>query len=421
MNHPPKDVERLVADLFRRASGRLTAVLTRRFGPQHLSLAEDAVQDALMRALHTWPFSGVPDEPEGWLFRVAVNRGLDVLRHETLARDKLNLIARDDDLARRVPEPSIDDELAMMFMCCHPALPHAARIALTLKTVGGLSVDEIAAAFLSAPPTIAQRLVRAKAQIRDEKLPFEVPGPDELPERLSSVLDVIYLLFNEGYSAHGGENLTRAELCNEAIRLARLLLANPRTALPHVHALLALMLFHAARLPARTDAAGDMLLLSEQDRGRWDHAMTAEAFHHFEASFADAKTAVHVEAAIASVHAAAGPGVTDWPRICFMYDELMALKPTPIIALNRAVAIGMARGPDAGLRELEAISGEPQLANYHLLPAAQGAFWLRAGEGRKAAACYRQALAMNCTPPERRFLERQLACCAFVPADPISA
>jgi RNA polymerase sigma-70 factor (ECF subfamily) len=421
MTAPPKDVERLVADLFRRASGRLTAALTRRFGPQHLSLAEDAVQDALMRALQSWPFTGVPGEPERWLFRAAVNRGLDALRHETLARDKADLIAHDADLARRVPDGGVDDELAMMFMCCHPSVPHAARIALTLKTVGGLGVDEIAAAFLAEPPTIAQRLVRAKAVIRDGRLPFEVPGPDELPERLSSVLDVLYLLFNEGYNAHGGENLTRAELCNEAIRLARLLLANPRTALPHVHALLALMLFHAARLPARTDAAGDILLLGEQDRGRWDADMTAEAFRRFEASFAGPKTALHVEAAIASVHAAAGTGPTDWSRICFMYDELMALKPTPVKALNRAIAIGMAQGSEAGLRALESVSGEPQLANYHLLPSAQGAFWLKAGEIQKAAMCYRAALTKPCTPPERRFLERELARCADASPDPISA
>ena len=324
----------------------MVASLARRFGSQHLGLAEEAVQEALMRALQSWPYSGMPEAPENWLFRVALNCGLDALRRESLGREKVEAIAAITDLnhAQALQSHAIDDELAMMFMCCHPALPHDARIALTLKTVGGLSVDEIAAAFLCEPSTIAQRLVRAKKQIRDQRLPIEVPSQNAVPERLASVLDVLYLLFNEGYSAHGGENAIRADLCNEAIRLMRLLLAAPRTTLPHVHALLALMLFHAARFPARTTTDGDILLLDEQDRTQWDQTITTEAFRHFEASFEGPKTSYHIEAAIASFHALAPhPTDTDWRHVCVLYDELMAFKPTPITALNRAVALGMAQ------------------------------------------------------------------------------
>ena len=392
----------------------MVAIMTRRFGPQHLGLAEEAVQDALMRAMQNWPFKGVPDEPERWLFRVALNCGLDALRRDNLGRDKLEAFTHVYDFAGQAIGAfnDIDDELAMMFMCCHPDLPYNARIALTLKVVGGLGVHEIAASFLTEPATIAQRLVRAKKQIRDQRLPLEIPNADDLPERMESLLDVLYLLFNEGYSAHGGEVLIKAELCYEAIRLTRLLLASSRTALPHVHALLALMLFQGARLSARTNAYGHLLLLDEQDRTLWDRPMIAAAFEHFEVSFAGPKTAYHVEAAIASVHAAsANPATTDWTQLCAMYDELMSLKPSPITALNRAIAFGMAQGPDAGLKALDQLEGESQLASYHFLPAARGAYWLKAGNGANAAECFREALDKPCSLPERRFLERQLARC----------
>ena len=402
----------MVADLFRRASGRMVASLARRFGPQYLGLAEEAVQEALMRALQTWSFHGVPDKPEAWLFRVAVNRALDALRRETNAREKNNELLLGSDLMAAPHDfanDNVDDELAMIFMCCHPALPHASRLALTLKTVGGLSVEEIAAAFLSEPATIAQRLVRAKKQIRDQRLPLDVPRTDELAERLASVLDVLYLLFNEGYSAHGGDNLIRADLCAEAIRLTRLLLASPKTGQTQVHALLALMLFQAARLPARVGEGGDLLLLADQDRARWDDAMTAQAFGHFEKSMSGVKTAFHVEAAIASVHAAASsPAATDWPAIRDFYDELVVLKPSPVTALNRAVAIGMAEGAGQCLAALQPLLTEPALAEYHLLASAMAAMWAQAGNTAKAAHFYREALRKPCSAPERRFLQRQL-------------
>jgi RNA polymerase sigma-70 factor (ECF subfamily) len=420
----PVRVERLVGDLFRRASGRMVSSLARRLGAHRLDVAEEAVQEALARALQTWPYTGIPDQPESWLFRVAVNVALDVLRREIGARAKCGPLAEAEVLRLSGPEASndVDDELAMMFMCCHPALAYAARLALTLKTVGGLSVGEIAAAFLTDAATVAQRIVRAKKQIREQRLPLDVPTADEMPQRLSSVLEAIYLLFNEGYAAHGGENVVRAELCAEAIRLARLLVAAPRCDLPLVRALLALMLFQAARLPARTSEAGELLLLDEQDRSRWNGALTAEAFGHFERSLAGEKTPFHVEAAIASVHAAApGPDAVDWARVRALYDELMVLKPSPITALNRAVSIGLADGPAQGLEALQPLLHEPALANYHLLAAAMAALWAKAGDARRAAQFYREALRKPCSGPERRFLERQLARCearagvAFLP------
>ncbi|MDX2221280.1 MAG: sigma-70 family RNA polymerase sigma factor [Rhodospirillaceae bacterium] len=404
----------LVDDLFRRAAGRMVSRLARVLGPGRLDLAEDAVQDALIRALQRWPYTGVPDRPEAWLFTVARNAARDRLRRAETGAEMYAELAR---LNEAPPEPpadaSVDDELAMMFMCCHPDLPHAARVALTLKTVGGLSVDEIAAAFLVEPATVAQRLVRAKRQIADRRLALAVPEARELPSRLLALLDAIYLMFNEGYGAHGGENLVRVDLCAEAIRLARLLTAEPRTDRPDVRAVLALMLFNAARLPARIDSAGDLTLLADQDRARWDQRLLSEAFRQFEASLSGAeKSPFHVEAAIASVHAAAPTYAdTDWPAILSLYDELAALRPSPVVALNRAIALAHVDGPRAGLAALDALDRDGALDAYHLLPAAQGALWLELAESARAAQCFARALTRPCSAPERRFLMRRQAEC----------
>jgi len=304
----------------------------------------------------------------------------------------------------------------MMFMCCHPSLPSLGRIALTLKTVGGFSVEEIAAAFLAEPAAIAQRLVRAKRQIREQDIPIEIPRSDEVAARLESVLDVLYLFFNEGYSVHGGENLVRAELCGEAIRLAGILAGNRRTDLPPVHALLALMLLQASRLPARVDKAGDLLLLSEQDRARWDQGLIAEGLRHLErASSGESMTAYHVEAAIAACHAVApDEASTNWTYVLRLYGELLSLKPSPVVELNRAIALAMVEGPTAGIRAIEGIQEHPVLARYYLLPAALGALCLRAGDARRAADYYREALTRPSSTPERRFLEKQLERCTPV-------
>jgi RNA polymerase sigma-70 factor (ECF subfamily) len=416
----PSEVDALVEHLFRHSAGRMVSSLARRLGSARLDLAEEAVQDALVRALHTWPYGGVPAEPRGWLFQVAKHRALDLLRREASLRGKLEIIEGEPGsvLSLDVAEDAAvgDDELAMMFMCCHLLLPSLARIALTLKTVGGFSVEEIAAAFLAEPATIAQRLVRAKRQIREQDIPIEIPRSDEIDERLESVLEVLYLFFNEGYSVHGGENLVREELCGEAIRLAGILAGNRRTDLPPVHALLALMLLQASRLPARVDDAGDLLLLSEQDRARWDQGLIAEGLRHLDrASAGESMTAYHVEAAIAACHAVApDEASTNWTYVLRLYGELLALKPSPVVELNRAIALAMVEGPTAGIRAIESIREHPALARYYLLPAALGALWLRAGDTTRAADYYREALARPSSSPERRFLEKQLERCTAV-------
>jgi RNA polymerase sigma-70 factor (ECF subfamily) len=402
----------LVDHLFRHAAGQMVSTLARLLGPHRLELAEEAVQEALAEALEVWAYRGVPDNPRGWLFQVARNRALDRLRRENVFLGKAEALAA---LSESVSEPAGagglgDDELIMMFMCCHPALPAPARIALTLKLVSGFSVDEIAAAFLAPPATIAQRLVRAKRQIREDAIPLELPLKG-LDERLASVLEVLYLLFNEGYAAHGGDNLTRADLCQEAIRLARLLAANAQTARPAVHALLALMLLQASRLPARTDAMGELLLLSEQDRARWDRGLIAEGMRHLDRAASGTEiTPYHIEAAIASCHAvAADVPSTDWRYILRLYDDLLALKPSPVVELNRAIALAMVEGPEEGLRAIEAVRRHPAFEGYYLLPAMLGGLALKAGRRALAAASYREALALKSTAPERRFMLRQLA------------
>src|SRR5207249_3405512 len=321
----------------------------RRLGSARLDLAEEAVQDALVRALHTWPYGGVPREPRAWLVQVAKHRALDLLRREASPRCKPAIIAGEPGTV--VNLDAADD-----------------------KTVGGFSVEEIAAAFLAEPAAIAQRLVRAKRQIREQDIPIEIPQSDEVAGRLESVLDVLYLFFNEGYSVHGGENLVRAELCGEAIRLAGILAGNRRTDLPLVHALLALMLLQASRLPARVDEAGDLLLLSEQDRARWDQGLIAEGLRHLErASSGESMTAYHVEAAIAACHAVApDEASTNWTYVLRLYGELLSLKPSPVVELNRAIALAMVDGPTAGIRAIESIQEHPVLARHYLLPAALG-------------------------------------------------
>lgn len=406
----------LVDHLFRHSAGQMVATLTRVFGAEHLSLAEEVVQEALMAALQQWSLGGIPDNPRGWLFRVARNRALDQLRREATLRDKEpQLVAA---FRERAPgeEPLFahelrDDQLRMMLMCGHPSIPPESRTALTLKTVGGFSVDEIARAFLTKKETIAQRLVRARRLIRDEGIPMEMPSRAELPARLDSLLEVLYLLFNEGYGAHAGEELVRADVCAEAIRLGRQLVDHPATALPEAHALLSLMLLQAARLPARVDAAGELATLEEQDRALWDQRMLAEGLRELGRSASGQRlTAYHVEAAIASYHAIA-PSFeeTDWNSVVAQYDQLFELKPTPVVALNRAVALAMARGPVAGLAAIDEIAEHPSLRNYLPLSATLGELSLRAGDPEKAAEHFTRALELPATLPEKRFLLRKLS------------
>ncbi|HEX3157666.1 MAG TPA: DUF6596 domain-containing protein [Gemmatimonadaceae bacterium] len=412
------EVRGLVDHLFRHQAGRMVATLTRILGAHHLELAEEVVQDALLLALQRWPFHGVPANPSAWLIQAAKHRALDVLRRRALQdRRAPELAARllADATAGDAAEPTVaaeivDDQLRMMFMCCHPALAHDARVGLMLNVVAGFGAREVARAFLLDDATAAQRLVRAKRRLRELDVVFEMPAPDDVHDRLAAVLDTLYLLFNEGYSAHAGESPVRRELCAEAIRLARLLAEHPLVDRPEVHALLALMCLQAARLTARTDDAGELLLLPEQDRSQWDRALIARGFAHLDRSAAgDVVTSYHLQAAIASCHAAA-PSFerTDWARILVLYDRLLALQPSPVVALNRAIALGMVHGPEAALGTARPLDGEPSLRRYALLPATLAELHRRAGDGELAREYFQRALTMECTDAERRFLRRRL-------------
>ena len=398
----------------------MVATLTRTLGSRHLSLAEDAVQEALLTAMQQWPFRGIPDNPAAWLFQVARNRALDRLRHGRMADGKAAAIAGDmatTESSTAAPLlkdelPAVDDDqLGLLFLACHPSIPADARVALALKLVGGFGVDEIARAFLSQESTIAQRLVRAKRVLRDENVDFGMPEPAELVLRLDSVIDALYLMFNEGYAATSGEQLVRDDVANEAIRLSRMLAAHPATTGPRAWALLALMLLHAARFPARVDADGTLFLLRDQDRSKWDRALIAEGLRALDRSASgDAITAQHLEAGIAACHAAAASWEqTDWLEIVELYDELLALTKSPVVAVNRAIAVSRLDGALAGLAALDAIDNRAALARYRLLPAIQAELWREAGDLERAAACYREALGLARSSPERRWLTARMS------------
>ena len=412
-----ESVEGVVDHLFRHAAGQMIATLTRIFGPQHLALAEEVVQDALVKALQQWKLGGIPDNPAAWLFQVARNRALDHLRRERSLTAKQKQIEEALSSASRAVEidPAFahelrDDQLRMMLMCCHPAIPEDSRIALTLKTVGAFSIDEIARAFLAKPETIAQRVIRAKRLIRDENIPLEMPPQHDLQQRLDSLLQVLYLMFNEGYVAQSGEELVRADVCAEAIRLAELVARHPVAGSGAADALVALMLFQAARLPARVDAAGELSTLAEQDRSLWNRAMIRSALRHLDRSRrGDIVTPYHLEAAIASYHATSADfESTDWESVIDLYDNLLAIKPSPVVALNRAVAVAMVNGPQAGITAIEQIASHNSLRDYLPLATALGELCLRAGDRALAAEHFKRALSLPGTAPEKRFLLRKM-------------
>ena len=419
--HSP-DVTRLVDHLFRREAGRLVAILTRHFGVAHLHLAEDVVQDALVRAMQTWPFTGVPSNPSAWLLQTAKNRALDHTRRATLWRgyepELAPLVEDCLQSALTVPPPQFEDEirdsqLRMMFVCCHPGLPAEAQVALTLKTLCGFGEKEIAAAFLATEDAVTKRLVRARRYLREEAVAVELPPAEALAPRVDTVLQALYLLFNEGYKASQGDSLLRADLCAEAIRLAGLLTAHPLGDRPATHALLALMYLGAARLSARTGDGGSLLLLAEQDRSRWDQAQIRQGMRHLADSGTGLNvTRYHLEAGIAACHCLARDfAATDWRQIITLYDALLELDGSPVVALNRAVAVAQVEGPRAGLAVLEGIKDRRALENYHLLHAVAGQLWLDAGDTVKAAAGFRRALGLAALPAERTLLERRLARC----------
>ncbi len=406
----------IVEHLFRRQYSQILARLTRVLGPSHLDLAEEAVQEAMVSALQRWPFSGVPDSPAGWLLTVARNKALDRLRRRARFREKETFVLREiEGLERSSNEihfesEVVEDQLRMMFLCCHPALTRESAVTLVLKIVGGFGVAEIARAFLSQESSIAQRLVRAKKKLREAEAPFEMPGPERVASRLDPVLDALYLIFNEGYCALQGDQLIRRDMCAEAIRLAELLSQHPQTGDPKIEALLALFLLQSARTPARLDTEGNLLLLAEQDRRLWDHGLIRRGFAAFERSIAGThESRFHVEAAIAAAHCSVRRFEdTDWNGILNLYDRLTALYPTPVVALNRAVAVAFASGPLAALREIESLSDEPTLKRYFPLPAVRASLLVMLGRSKEAAAHYRRALDLPCSEPEKRFLQARL-------------
>lgn len=415
------EVRGLIDNLFRRSSGQIVAYLTRTLGPENLELAEEAVQEALIKALQSWPYSGVPDNPGGWLFQVAKNTALDAVRRDSLFANKhpelVAELTRKSETAKEfdptLEEQLRDDELRLLFMCCHPALSPNLSVPLSLKIVGGFGMGEIARALLSTETTIAQRIVRAKRQIREQSISLELPHGSDLVQRLDSVLEVIYLVFNEGYAAYSGEDLIRTELCTEALRLGNLVAESSLTS-PKVHALVSLMAFQAARLPARVDNEGNMVLLEDQDRKLWDRRLLSHAFRELERSAeGDEITSYHVQAAIASVHAQAEDSAsTDWRTILSLYDQLLDLAPSPVVALNRAVAVAKVSGPRQALSEIEFLSDDSLLKSYYLLPAVRGRLLGEVGSFDAASDAYRQALTRPCSEPERKFLQRRLDECA---------
>lgn len=393
----------------------MVAYFTRLFGPAHLDLAEETVQDAMLRALQTWPYQGVPENAAAWLFRVARNSAIDTIRRRRLlvGEEILAEIARPDSTGDPLVEEQLrDDELRMIFMCTHPEISQDASVALSLKTVGGFSVREIARAFLADEATIAQRLVRAKRQIRERGLSIEMPRGDELKTRLDSVLETIYLIFNEGYTAHEGEDLIRQDLCYEALRLGRLVAASSIST-PKAHALVAMMALQAARLAARVDEAGELVLLEKQDRNRWDRQLIGLGFHHFDLCMSgDEVTEYHAQAAIAATHARAGDAESiEWPWILEFYDQLLAINPSPVVALNRAVAVAKVHRAEQALAEVEHLEQESKLRDYYLLLAVRGHLLLELGRSADAAANFEAALKLPCSEPERRFLRRMLEAC----------
>jgi RNA polymerase sigma factor (sigma-70 family) len=412
-------VETLVGHLFRRKAGEMVSRLTRLLGSERLELAEDVVQEALLRALQQWPYRGLPENPGAWLSTTARNLAIDVLRREKTLRVKLVSVRGHEPAdAALWTEPSLDDligddQLTMMFLCSHPRLSPESQAALTLKTVGGFGVSEIARAFLVSEQAIAQRLVRAKRQIREEPLPFVLPPESELGDRLESVLRVLYLLFNEGYAVSEGHDLVREDLCAEAVRLCTLLADHRLGDRPVVHALLALMLFQKSRFDTRIDAQGNLLLMAEQDRSRWDQGLIHSALARLSRAGSGPEiTEYHLLAGISACHAVA-PSFedTDWERILSYYDGLMDLAPSAIIALNRAVAVAMRHGPQAGIRALEAIENRASLSRYYLLPATYGELYERIGDLEKAATSYKEALGFMGNEIERLFIKKKLERC----------
>lgn len=402
-------IRQQVDAVYRSESRRVLATLIRLLGD--FDRAEEAMHEAFAAAVAQWPRDGIPANPRSWLVSTGRFKAIDTIRRRARFDTHLSELAQQldpNDTAIEDDEDVEDDRLRLIFTCCHPALPPEAQVALTLREVCGLSTDEIASAFLIAPPTLAQRIVRAKAKIRDARIPYQVPSLTDLPDRLDTVLQTIYLVFNEGYAASSGSSLTRADLAGEAIRLGRLVME----LLPdsEVIGLLALMLLQESRRTARTSSTGDLILLEDQDRSLWNRSQISEGRALVQQSLSSRRFGSYtLQAAIAAVHSeAAIAATTDWVQIVGLYDLLLQLQPSPVVALNRAVAVAMRDGPDAGLQSIDEILARGDLAGYHLAHAARADLCRRLGRTADATASYQKALAIVKQEPERRFLEKRL-------------
>ena len=416
----PEQLSKSIETLYRSESGRILATLVRLLGD--LDLAEEAMHEAFAAALDTWPEAGIPDKPRPWLISTARFKAIDGIRRRArfdAAQNDIALYLKAEIKDARVNEAPHEDEeieddrLRLIFTCCHPALPPEAQVALTLREVCGLTTEEIARAFLVTPATLAQRIVRAKAKIRETPIPYEVPTPQELPERLGAVLQVIYLVFNEGYSAAAGSEVTRAELTGEAIRLGRLLTKlQPEPEVPNseILGLLALMLLQESRRAARTSPTGELILLENQDRSLWNREQIAEGKALLEKALKSRRFGAYtLQAAIAAVHAEAeSVAATDWRQIVAIYNQLVRIQPSPVVHLNRAVAIAMRDGPEAGLKHIDAVLQHGELANYYLAHSARADMYRRLGRTAEARSSYEKALALTQQEPERQFLQERI-------------
>jgi RNA polymerase sigma factor (sigma-70 family) len=417
---PDGEISRLTEHLFRHEAGKLVSVLTGIFGVDHLELAEDVVQEALVRAFQTWPYYGIPNNPAAWLTQTARNLALDVIRRENRFRQKQpDIIASFEQWSPETEDsPAFDTEirdgrLRLMFACCHPLIPSESQIALALKTLCGFGPAEIAKAFLTTEAAIAKRLTRARQRIREQNIAFEIPAGEELSGRLDGVLQTAYLLFNEGYKASSGQRVIREELCAEAIRLTALLVEHPAGNRPRTHALIALMLLNAARLPARVDGEGNILRLEEQDRSRWDPGMISRGMRHLaESAGGDDLSEYHLQAGIAACHCAAPDyESTDWPRILSLYDRLVIIDDSPVAALNRAVAIANVSGPGAGIEALDGIKNRHSLDSYHLFYAVLADFEAKLNQFQAAARNLRKAIGLTELKSEQELLKKRLHNC----------
>jgi RNA polymerase sigma-70 factor, ECF subfamily len=410
----PEELSRIIETLYRSESGRVLATLVRLLGD--LDLAEESMHEAFAAALESWALAGIPEKPRPWLISTARFKAIDTLRRRArfdgAQKDlELHLEARVNDAPEEADEIE-DDRLRLIFTCCHPALAPEGQVALTLREICGLTTEELAKAFLVTPATLAQRIVRAKAKIRETPIPYEVPTPQELPERMDAVLQVIYLVFNEGYSASAGTGVTRAELTGEAIRLGRLLTGlhpSPEPE-PEVMGLLALMLLQESRRAARTSSTGELILLENQDRSLWNRQQIAEGVALVEKALKSRHFGSYtLQAAIAAVHAEAeSTAATDWRQIVAIYDHLVRIQPSPVVQLNRAVAIAMRDGPEAGLKHIDAVLADGELAHYYLAHSARAEMYRRLGRTDEARTSYEKALELTQQEPERQFLRERI-------------